>query len=196
MASEKMKTRYDARATGHDFREGDKVWSWNPKRRKGLSPKLQTNWEGPYTVLKRLNDIVVRTQKSPHSKPKWRDLLLSRRFQTVPNSPMTPKWSPNLPPTWSPKMMPTWLYRPDFANFSLDRHYNSIRLLADDLINAVRNVSWSKLMLLFFTCHSMELFMMAKSRSTPFMIWLHTTTAFEQDTSLVPSLFLSDLRMS
>ncbi|GFX87607.1 retrovirus-related Pol polyprotein from transposon 412 [Trichonephila clavipes] len=25
MASEKMKTRYDARATGHDFHEGDKV---------------------------------------------------------------------------------------------------------------------------------------------------------------------------
>ncbi|GFT84712.1 retrovirus-related Pol polyprotein from transposon 412 [Trichonephila clavipes] len=53
MVSEKMKTRCDARATGHDFNEGDKEWSWNPKRRKGLSPKLQTNWEGPYTVLKR-----------------------------------------------------------------------------------------------------------------------------------------------
>ncbi|GFY07457.1 retrovirus-related Pol polyprotein from transposon 412 [Trichonephila clavipes] len=32
MASEKMKTRYDARATGHDFNEGDKVWLWNLKR--------------------------------------------------------------------------------------------------------------------------------------------------------------------
>ncbi|GFW90487.1 retrovirus-related Pol polyprotein from transposon 412 [Trichonephila clavipes] len=70
MASEKMETRIDARATGHDFHEGDEVWLWNPKRRKGLSPKLQTNWEGPYTVLKRLNDVVVRIQKSPHSKPK------------------------------------------------------------------------------------------------------------------------------
>ncbi|GFU28983.1 kinectin [Trichonephila clavipes] len=70
MASEKMKTRYDTRATGHDFHEGDKVWLWNPKRCKGLSPKLQTNWEGPYTVLKRLNGVVVWIQKSPHSKPK------------------------------------------------------------------------------------------------------------------------------
>ncbi|GFW23589.1 retrovirus-related Pol polyprotein from transposon 412 [Trichonephila clavipes] len=69
MASEKMKTRYDARTTGHNFHEGFKVWLWNPKRRKGLSPKLQTHWEGPYTVLKRLNDVVVRIQKSPHSKP-------------------------------------------------------------------------------------------------------------------------------
>ncbi|GFU61678.1 retrovirus-related Pol polyprotein from transposon 412 [Trichonephila clavipes] len=40
MASEKMNIRYDARATGHDFREGDKVWLWNPKSRKELSPKL------------------------------------------------------------------------------------------------------------------------------------------------------------
>ncbi|GFW06317.1 hypothetical protein TNCV_37911 [Trichonephila clavipes] len=37
MASEKMKTQYNARATGHDFNEGDKVWLWNPIRRKGLS---------------------------------------------------------------------------------------------------------------------------------------------------------------
>ncbi|GFV80029.1 retrovirus-related Pol polyprotein from transposon 412 [Trichonephila clavipes] len=68
MASEKMKTRYDARATGHDFHEGDKVWLWNPKLCKGLSVKLQTNWKGPYTVLKRLNDLMVRIQKPPHSK--------------------------------------------------------------------------------------------------------------------------------
>ncbi|GFT65706.1 retrovirus-related Pol polyprotein from transposon 412 [Trichonephila clavipes] len=53
MASEKMKTRYDARAIEHDFHEGDKVWLWNSKRGKGLSPKLQTNWENPYTVLKK-----------------------------------------------------------------------------------------------------------------------------------------------
>ncbi|GFW14629.1 kinectin [Trichonephila clavipes] len=75
MASEKMKTRYDARATGLDFHEGDKVWLWNTKRHKGLSPKLQTNWERPYTVQKRLNALVVRTQKSPHSKNR-RDLEL------------------------------------------------------------------------------------------------------------------------
>ncbi|GFV45698.1 retrovirus-related Pol polyprotein from transposon 412 [Trichonephila clavipes] len=43
LASEKKKTRYDSRATGHDFHEGDKVWLRNQKRRKGLSPKLQTN---------------------------------------------------------------------------------------------------------------------------------------------------------
>ncbi|GFV68091.1 kinectin [Trichonephila clavipes] len=75
MTSEKMKIRDDCRGTGQDFHEGDKVWLWNPKRRKGLSTKLQTNWEGPYTVLKRLNDAVVRIQKSPHSKKKTEDVF-------------------------------------------------------------------------------------------------------------------------
>ncbi|GFX39381.1 retrovirus-related Pol polyprotein from transposon 412 [Trichonephila clavipes] len=42
MASEKMKTQYDARATRHDFHEGDRVWFCNPERRIGLSPNLQT----------------------------------------------------------------------------------------------------------------------------------------------------------
>ncbi|GFW03767.1 kinectin [Trichonephila clavipes] len=78
MASEKMNTRY-ARATGHDFHEGDNVWLCNPKRRKELSPKLQTNWEGPYTVLKRLNDVVVRIEKSPQIKPKV-DLVAGKLF--------------------------------------------------------------------------------------------------------------------
>ncbi|KAF8782265.1 Retrovirus-related Pol polyprotein like [Argiope bruennichi] len=70
IATEKMKTRYDTRATGHEIHEGDKVWFWNPIRRKGLSPKLQTNWDGPYTVLKRLNDVVIRIQKSKNSRPR------------------------------------------------------------------------------------------------------------------------------
>ncbi|GFX71364.1 hypothetical protein TNCV_2453751 [Trichonephila clavipes] len=84
MASEKMKTRYDARATGHDFRGGDKVWLWNPKRRKGLSPKLQTNWEFPYTVLKRLIDVVVRIQKSPHSKNQRHDACHFQESGSLP----------------------------------------------------------------------------------------------------------------
>lgn len=70
VATEKMKTRYDTKATGPQFHEGDKVWLWNPKRQKGLSPKLQSHWDGPYTVLNRLNDVVVRIRKSPNSKPR------------------------------------------------------------------------------------------------------------------------------
>ncbi|GBN80069.1 hypothetical protein AVEN_141094-1 [Araneus ventricosus] len=65
-----MKTPYDSRATDHHFKEGDLVWMYNPKRRRGPSPKLQQNWEGPYTVVKKLNDVVYRVQRSPNAKPK------------------------------------------------------------------------------------------------------------------------------
>ncbi|KFM63613.1 hypothetical protein X975_19950, partial [Stegodyphus mimosarum] len=60
LATEKMKTRYDTRAAEHRLNERDKVWLWNATRRKGLSPKLQSSWDGPYKVLNRLNDVVVR----------------------------------------------------------------------------------------------------------------------------------------
>lgn len=70
LASDKMKTRYDARAKEPHFKEGDRVWFYNPTRRKGLCPKLQHNWEGPYIVIKKLNDVVVRIRKSPTAKPR------------------------------------------------------------------------------------------------------------------------------
>ncbi|GBM10457.1 hypothetical protein AVEN_263366-1 [Araneus ventricosus] len=65
-----MKTRYDSRATDHCFKDGDLVWVYNPKRQRGPSLKLQRNWEGPYAVVKKLNDVVYRVQRSPNAKPK------------------------------------------------------------------------------------------------------------------------------
>ncbi|GBM96741.1 hypothetical protein AVEN_134020-1, partial [Araneus ventricosus] len=38
--------------------------------RRGLSPKLQQNWEGPYTIVKKLNDVIYRVQRSSNAKPK------------------------------------------------------------------------------------------------------------------------------
>ncbi|GFW04467.1 hypothetical protein TNCV_878361 [Trichonephila clavipes] len=70
LRTEKIKTRYDTKATGHQFKEGDKVWLYNPTRRKGLSPKLQSHWDGSYTILKIINDVVIRIRKSTNSKPR------------------------------------------------------------------------------------------------------------------------------
>ncbi|GBM61238.1 hypothetical protein AVEN_145415-1 [Araneus ventricosus] len=35
LSSERMKTRYDSRSTDHHFKEGNQVWMYNPKRRRG-----------------------------------------------------------------------------------------------------------------------------------------------------------------
>ena len=67
--SNKMKERYDAAANSEGFQEGQLVLLYNPRRRKGLCPKLQTNWEGPYKVIKRINDVVYRIQRG-RTKPK------------------------------------------------------------------------------------------------------------------------------
>lgn len=72
LASGKMKTRYDLRANSVGFQENDLVWFYNPKRRIGKSPKLQPDWEGPFTIITRINDVVYRIQKykSPRAKMK------------------------------------------------------------------------------------------------------------------------------
>ncbi|KAJ8952343.1 hypothetical protein NQ318_017237 [Aromia moschata] len=70
MHSDKMKQRLDTTSTETAFEPGDAVWLYAPKRMKGRSPKLQKNWEGPYTIIKKINDLVYRIQLSPRSKPK------------------------------------------------------------------------------------------------------------------------------
>jgi RNase H-like domain found in reverse transcriptase/Reverse transcriptase (RNA-dependent DNA polymerase)/Integrase zinc binding domain/Integrase core domain/gag-polyprotein putative aspartyl protease len=70
LESDRMKTRYDVRANSAGFQAGDYVWLYNPARKIGRSPKLQRNWEGPYRVITRLNDVVYRIQRSVRSKAK------------------------------------------------------------------------------------------------------------------------------
>ncbi|GBM91463.1 hypothetical protein AVEN_52163-1 [Araneus ventricosus] len=88
LARKRMKTRYDSRAKDHHFKEGDLVWMHNPKRRRGLSPKLQQNWEGPYTVVKKLNDVVYRVQRSPNAKPKVIHINLLAPYRATDHSSM------------------------------------------------------------------------------------------------------------
>ncbi|KAJ8911902.1 hypothetical protein NQ315_012316 [Exocentrus adspersus] len=81
--SDRMKTRYDLRANTGGFQVGEKVWLYNPKRTKGKSPKLQKSWEGPYTVVTRLNDVVYRIQKNPQAKMK----IVNRQIDAVSRTP-------------------------------------------------------------------------------------------------------------
>ncbi|UYV74972.1 K02A2.6-like [Cordylochernes scorpioides] len=69
-ASHRMKTRYDQRANHDGFRQNDLVWLFHPERKKGLSPGLMPVWEGPYKIIKRINDLVYRIQRSSKSKAK------------------------------------------------------------------------------------------------------------------------------
>jgi hypothetical protein len=64
-----MKDRYDKKADTTGFEPGDAVWLYNPRVRRGRSPKLARPWAGPYRVMSRLTDVVYRVQLTPKTKP-------------------------------------------------------------------------------------------------------------------------------
>ena len=57
-------------AQQRSFKQGDAVWLHNLKRKKGLCPKLQRPWDGPYIVIKCIDDLVYRIQKGARGKPR------------------------------------------------------------------------------------------------------------------------------
>ncbi|KAG7162977.1 hypothetical protein Hamer_G002010, partial [Homarus americanus] len=52
------------------YKDGDKVWMYNPLRKKSQTPKLQSPWEGPYTVVERLSHVTSRIRGGRKAQPK------------------------------------------------------------------------------------------------------------------------------
>ena len=69
LSTDRMRRRYDAQSKQNQFNENE-VWLYYPKRYKGLNPKLQIPWEGPHTVLKRINDVIYKIQRNKQTKPR------------------------------------------------------------------------------------------------------------------------------
>lgn len=61
-AAARQKRAYDTRSAGQDFKTGDQVWVYSPQRKKGLSPKLSSQWIGPCVVMAKLSDVVYRVR--------------------------------------------------------------------------------------------------------------------------------------
>lgn len=59
---EAQNKRYNLRAQRPEIEAEDLVWVYNPIRKKGLCPKLQAAWTGPWKVLKRINDVIYRVK--------------------------------------------------------------------------------------------------------------------------------------
>ena len=88
LSSDRSKMYYDTKSSDNTYNTSDPVWLYNPKKKKGVSPKLSRNWEGSYTVVKPLNDLVYRIQLGPRTKPKvvhW-----NRLWRYSSDNP--PKW--------------------------------------------------------------------------------------------------------
>jgi len=59
----KMKTRHDLMARPVVIVAGNRVWVRVLSRTKGLSPKLQARWDGPFEVLQVINDQLIRISR-------------------------------------------------------------------------------------------------------------------------------------
>ncbi|XP_038050878.1 uncharacterized protein LOC119724030 [Patiria miniata] len=93
---ETPKVNYDRRATNPCIRENEFVWVFNPAKKKGVSPKLQLKWEGPFLVLKKLSDVVVRIQKLKGAKPR---VIHVDRLKPYQGSPIDPWSTPSRAPS-------------------------------------------------------------------------------------------------
>ena len=64
-----QKAVYDKRAKVFSFTEGDTVWLYDPKPKRGISPKLDANrWSGPYLVAKKISSAVYLVKREGAQK--------------------------------------------------------------------------------------------------------------------------------
>ena len=69
-ASNRQKKGYDHRKNLKNYQPGDAVYLFNPCRKKGVSPKLQSFWEGPFLIVEKISDLVYKIQSGPSAKTK------------------------------------------------------------------------------------------------------------------------------
>jgi hypothetical protein len=60
----RQKTGYDRNLSGSKVSKGDFVWLSKKSTKKGMSPKLDMRWEGPFLVIDKLSDVVYRIQRN------------------------------------------------------------------------------------------------------------------------------------
>ena len=68
-SARKQKKMYDRHTTETGLQENQFVWLFDPSKKKGVSPKLQLRWKGPFLIVSQLSDVTFRIQATTRSKP-------------------------------------------------------------------------------------------------------------------------------
>ena len=58
---DRQKRLYYHRANARSYNVGDSVFLFDPTKKKGISPKLQSRWVGPYLVVGKLSDLLYQS---------------------------------------------------------------------------------------------------------------------------------------
>ncbi|XP_041461736.1 uncharacterized protein LOC121413039 [Lytechinus variegatus] len=87
--TDRNKRTYDTHKAGEGHQQGDAVWLHTKRRKKGISPKLQRSWTGPFFVIDALSDVTYRIQETSKSKPK---VVHFNRLKMYVGAPV-PNWA-------------------------------------------------------------------------------------------------------
>ena len=79
-----MKERYDLRAKRPVYQEGSLVWLYDPHRRVGRAPKLESWWRGPYRVIGIINDVVIKIRLDSEIRARPRIVHVDRVSPVIP----------------------------------------------------------------------------------------------------------------
>ena len=82
------KRHYDLLAKTRQFKVGDPVWLLDSTRKPSVCSKLRPQWQGPYLVLGKIDDLVYLIKKSQKHKAKPIHVDRLMRF----NGSEIPKW--------------------------------------------------------------------------------------------------------
>ena len=91
---ERQKKLYDLKTTSQGYKRGQFVWVYTPCKKKGLSPKLQKYWYGPFLVINKLSDALYRVQRSARSACK---IIHFNRLKLADGQERIP-WIPEVEP--------------------------------------------------------------------------------------------------
>ncbi|CAI5690288.1 unnamed protein product [Oreochromis niloticus] len=84
-AGVRQKRAYDTRCQGGAFMPGNKVWVYCPVRKRGVSPKLCSHWQGPAEVVERLTEVVYRIRMPGPGR-----MVVLHRDRLSPYRPLAP----------------------------------------------------------------------------------------------------------
>ena len=70
-ASEKQKRGYDHRTNYKSYKAGDSVFLFEPIRKKGICPKFESLWTGPWVILDKVSDLIYKIRKTAGSHPRY-----------------------------------------------------------------------------------------------------------------------------
>ena len=91
----RQKDAYDQNLEGSSYQVGDLVWLHCPASPRGRSRKFHRPWQGPFEVVKLINDVVYRIRCC--SSPRRRLVVHFNRLKPYAGQP-----SPVLPPITTP----------------------------------------------------------------------------------------------